>query len=370
MEKVIILCNTLASQSADRIELVEKLHKYGIQPYCGRVLDGLINAYFSKETAILLPIQASRNNTNPIVELKSMCSVKKIVEENEIDAAIVYGVKNHAAMAIGAKLGGTKKIICVINGSGNLFRIGGIKGWILRMISFPMLRIAYKLSSAICFQNEDDKKLFVKKHLVKDNEKLFVTNGSGVNLKVFNQSVLPENNIFMFLSRITTSKGIFEYIEAARIVKKKYPDAIFEIVGPIDDAVENFQWNLLKNAMDEGIVNYHGATSDVPSWMKKCRFFVYPSFYPEGVPRCAIQAIACGRPIITCNTSGCKETVQDGINGFVVPPHNSIKLAEKMLWMIENKEDVSEMAKASRMLAEAKFDVNKINQEIINKLSE
>ena len=370
MKKVAILCNGFASQVTDRVELVEKMRQHGLLPYCGRVMDGTINEYFSKETAICLPIIASRNNTNPIVELKSMNSVKKAIKSNDIDSVIVYGVKNHAAMAIGAKLGGAKKILCVVNGSGNLFRVGGFKGWLLRLISFPMLRLAYKCSCSVCFQNEDDKALFLRKRLIKDERNCFVTGGSGVNLDVFKKQELPQSDRFLFLSRITPSKGISEYIEAARIVKEKYPKAIFDIVGPLDKTVENSNGGLLQNAIDEGIVNYHGATDDVPSWMAKCRFFVYPSYYPEGVPRCAIQAIASGRPIITCNTPGCKETVQDGINGFLIPPKNVEALSDKMIWMIENPKSISEMAIASRALAEKKFDVNKINQELINKINE
>lgn len=370
MKQVIILGNGLSSQATDRIELVEKLHNCNIQPYCGRVMDGVINDFFSSDTAICLPIIASRSNTNPIVELQSMNSVKKVVKENAINSAIVYGVKNHAAMAIGAKLGGAKQILCVVNGSGNLFRIKGFKGWLLRAISFPMLRIAYRCSCAICFQNKDDKALFIKKHLVKDNDKCFVTGGSGVNLDVFKKQELPDSKRFLFLSRITPSKGLFEYIQAAEIVKGKHPEAIFDIVGPLDKLVEDSNTSLLQNAIDEGIVQYHGATNDVPSWMAKCRIFVYPSYYPEGVPRCAIQAIASGRPIITCNTPGCKETVEDGVNGFIVPPKNANALAEKMIWMIENPDMIEQMAEASRRLAESKFDVNQINQELINRISE
>ena len=359
MKKVVILSNSSSSQVTARVELVDRLRDYGVQPYCGMVYDGTINEYFSEETAICLPIIASRNNTNPFVELRSMNSIKNVVRKNGIDSAIVYGVKNHAAMAIGAKLGGAKRILCVVNGSGNLFRIGGFKGWLLRLISFPMLRLAYKYS--------DDRTLFIKKHLIKDNEKSFVTGGSGVNLDIFVKQELPQNNRFLFLARITPSKGITEYIKAAEIVKKKYPEAIFDIVGPLDGAVEKSNGDLLKNAINAGIVNYHGATNDVPAWMAKCRFF---SYYPEGVPRCAIQAIASGRPIITCNTPGCKETVEDGVNGFIIPSKDIEALAEKMIWMIENPELVCEMANASRKLAETKFDVNKINQELIDKMKE
>jgi len=232
-----------------------------------------------------------------------------------------------------------------------------------------MLWLAYKMCTAICFQNEDDKALFIKKHLVKDSNKLFVTGGSGVNLDVFTEKELPEENKFLFLSRITPSKGITEYIKAAEIVKGKYPDATFDIVGPLDSKVESLEDNLLQKATDKGTVSYHGATNDVPSWMGKCRFFVYPSYYPEGVPRCAMQAIASARPIITCNTQGCKETAVDGVNGFVIPPKNAEILAEKMIWMIEHPEETERMAKESRRYAESKFDVNMINQQLIDKMN-
>lgn len=370
MKKLAIFCNVVSSVDPARRELFESLRNKGYLPYWGCIYDGKTNAYFSDKTAICLPITASRNNTNPIVELRSMHSVKKAVKANQIDFAIVYGVKNHAAMAIGAKMGGAKHILCVVNGSGNLFRIGGLKGWILRFMSFPMLRLTYKCSNSVCFQNEDDKALFVKKHLIKDNDKCFVTNGSGVNLEIFKKQELPKSNRFLFLSRITPSKGISEYIKAVSIVKEKYPDAVFDVVGPMDSSVENSLGGLLQNAVDAGMIYYHGPTDDVPSWMASCRFFVYPSYYPEGVPRCAIQAIATGRPIITCNTPGCKETVSDGVNGFSVPPRNEVALAEKMIWMIENPELVEKMADASRRLAEDKFDVYKINRELIEKMNE
>ena len=231
-----------------------------------------------------------------------------------------------------------------------------------------MLKIAYMVSTAVCFQNSDDKQLFIKKHLVKDCDKCFVTGGSGVNLSVFSEQETPKENRFMFLARITASKGIKEYISAAKIVKAKYPSVVFDVVGPLDLSVESGLGNLLEDAVSQSIVNYHGPTDNVPSKLKECRFFVYPSYYPEGVPRCAIQAIATGRPIITCNTAGCKETAIDGVNGFIVPPKDEQALAEKMIWMIENPDKVDIMAKASRRLAEEKFDVNKINEQLIERL--
>ncbi len=231
-----------------------------------------------------------------------------------------------------------------------------------------MLKIAYAISTAVCFQNADDKQLFINKHIIKDSKKVFLTNGSGVNLDIFPFRPLESADKFLFLARITPSKGIDEYIKAAEIVKMKYPTATFDIVGPLDTVVEETQDQLLHNAIQNGIVRYHGATDNVSYWMEKCRYFIYPSYYPEGVPRCVQQALATGRPVITCDTSGCKETVMNEKNGFLVEPRNPSALAEKMIWMIEHPSEIEKMSVESRKLAEEKFDVYKINQVIIQNL--
>ena len=365
---IAVMCNGLSEGITDRRELVQSLKTKGHNVFvCGR-MGKFVNPFYSDNHINYLAIDASRNNTNPFKELLTIKNNIKILKSNNIDATIIYGVKNHPSMAIAAHIAKVKRIMCIVNGSGNLFRFTGIKGKILRFISFPMLRIAYSKCVAICFQNEDDLRLFKDKKLITKRTHYFITGGSGVNLNDYPYYCLPNENIFLFLSRITPSKGIHEYINAARLVKEKYPEAIFDIVGPIDGLVENSIDLELKEAVNDGIVKYHGATNDVPSWMKKCRFFIYPSYYPAGVPRCVLQAMSTGRPIITCDTPGCKETVKDGINGCVVSPRNVNLLAEKMLWFIEHPLEVENMAKNSRDYAEKKFDVFKINNEIMSKL--
>ena len=169
MKQLAILGNGNSSQITDRIELVELLHEMNIQPYSGRVMDGTVNEYYSPETAIFIPIIASRSNTNPLYEIKSLLSIEKQIRKNKIDAVIIYGVKNHSAMAIGSKLGGADRILCIVNGSGNLFRVSGFKGKIIRFMAFPMLQLAYRLSTSVCFQNRDDLEMF-KAYLKSDKD--------------------------------------------------------------------------------------------------------------------------------------------------------------------------------------------------------
>lgn len=365
MKKLAILCNGISSKITDRVELVELVNSKGIQPYIAGSFDGQTNAYYCSENAMFLPIVASRNNTNPFKEIDSIRSVSKTIKKEQIEMAIIYGVKNHPAMAIGCKLGGIKKMMCIVNGSGNLFKVQGLKGKILRFMSFPMLKIAYAFCDSVCFQNEDDLNLFLDKKLIHNKKKVFLTAGSGVNLEKFPAAPLVEENRFLFLSRITESKGINEFIKAAYIVKERYPNAQFDIVGPLDQSVEFGDKNYLSEAEKDGIVRYHGETKDVPFWMHKCRFFVYPSYYPEGVPRCAMQALATGRPIITCDTPGCRVIVENGINGLYAKTKDENDLAEKMIILIQNPEMTEKMAKLSRVKAEQEFNVNSINESLL-----
>lgn len=367
--KIAIMCNVLTSKSFDRSELISTLREHGYDVYLGVINDGIINKYYLNIKAKLLFIDASRNNINPFIELKSILNIKKKLKKEHIETVIIYGIKNHISMVLGAKLAGVKNIMCVVNGRGNLFVFKGFKWNIVRLISYPMLKLVYSLADSICFQNNDDRIFFIEKGLVIDKNKTFTTNGSGVNLEKFSQTTLVNNNVFLFLSRITATKGIIEYIEAARIVKRKYPDAIFNVVGPIDTTVEKSNLNyIFEKAERDKVIIYHGETNNVHKWLSSSRFFIYPSYYPEGVPRSCLEALATGLPIVTFDSPGCKETVNNGINGFIIEKKDVKTLAEKMIWMIEHPEDVLNMATESRKLAENKFDIIKVNENILRNL--
>ncbi len=177
---------------------------------------------------------------------------------------------------------------------------------------------------------------------------------------------MPKENEFLYLARITPSKGLVEYIEAARLVKKKYPSVKFHVVGPIDNAVEPSINNYLDSAVADGSILYHGKTDDVQGWLSKSRFFIYPSYYPEGVPRCVLQALSCGRPIITCDSPGCKKTVVDGVNGFLTKPRDYMEIAKKIVVLLKDPILAENMGKESRKLAEEKFDIGIINKKTIS----
>ncbi len=364
-----LLGNDPSSQKPARTELIQAIRDRGVQPFLGRPWDGSLNGYYGEETAQYMPILASRNNTNPFRELQSMHSVARQIRKHRIDAVIIYGVKNHAAMAIGARMGGARSVLCVVNGRGNLFRLKGIKGALVRCMAFPMLRMGYKRCRAVCFQNRDDLELFRKAKLIRPTTDTFVTGGSGVNLELFPAAPMPKEHRFLFLSRITATKGLAEFCEAAGMVHAKHPDTVFDIVGPLDRTVETGSVReVLDRAVSQGIVSYHGYTTQVADWMQKCRYFIYPSYYPEGIPRCVLQALSTGRPVITCRTTGCRETVEEGRNGFLIEPKDPAALAEKMIWLVEHAAEAEQMGAASRELAQRRFNVHEINGELLHHL--
>jgi glycosyltransferase involved in cell wall biosynthesis len=268
-------------------------------------------------------------------------------------------------MSIAARLAGVKRCVCVVNGAGTLFMSNDPKVKLLRFIAFPMLKFAFRCSDVVIFQNQDDLDMMIKLRLLA-KKKAHITNGSGVNLENYSVASLNPDNEFLLITRVTGAKGIHEFIDAASIVKEKYPYAGFHLVGPKDDLDGSIDWDKVNTAISQDIITYHGATDDVPFFIRKSRVFVFPSYYREGVPRAVLEAMSMGRPIITTNSPGCKETVEDGVNGFLIEPKNSKMLAEKICWMIENPEAVDKMGIESRKLAEKKFDINQVNQKVLS----
>src|SRR5690606_1136521 len=154
--------------------------------------------------------------------------------------------------------------------------------------------------------------------------------GSGVDLDQFNVAALPEQPVFLLIARLLESKGIREYAEAARIIKRKYPEAQFRLVGWFDSSRTSITPEELREWTDGNLIHYLGSLTDVRPAIADARIFVLPSYYREGTPRTILEAMAMGRPIITTNAPGCKETVRDGWNGFLVAPRNPQALAAAM----------------------------------------
>ncbi|GAB3042106.1 glycosyltransferase family 4 protein [Virgibacillus ainsalahensis] len=351
--------------SINRHELVSGLKNLGHDvTYIGQESDDNIHPDYERYNVQFLSIPLGRSNTNPFRELKSIKKTKQVLQENKIETLIAYGIRTFPTIVLAAKLAGVKKVLCVVNGSGRLFQMKGIKGFLVKSISYPMLWLSFLMANNILFQNPDDLKMIKNKGLLlRDN--FDIVNGSGVNLDTFKFAPLERKPVFTMISRLTGDKGVNEYIQAAKTVKSFYPEAEFHLIGPMDNTDSSLNINELYKSVDNGIITMKGKVEDVRTYLNKSRFFVLPSYH-EGTPRTVLEAMSMGRPIITTDTTGCRETVVEGVNGFKVPVKDVKSLSDKMVWMINNPTEVENMGKESRKICEEKFDVHKVNNKILN----
>lgn len=314
--------------------------------------------------ARFVEIPMNKTGTSISGDLKYCSALTKLLKKEKPDVTLGYTIKPVVYGAIAAKRAKVKNINSLVTGGGYTFIATSFKARVLGKIVRTLYRIGLKKANNVIFQNPDDLKEFCERKLVK-KEKCSVVNGSGVNLSRFEVAPFPNDISFFMLSRFLKSKGVCEYLEAAKIVKNKYPDIKFYILGKYEttmqDAVDK---DYAEEFIKQGIVERFDETSDVRPYYAKSSVYVLPS-YREGTPRTVLEAMAMGRPIISTDTQGCRETVINGKNGFLVPIKNAEAVAEKMIWFIEHPEKIQTMGNESLSYVREKFDVNIVNSEMM-----
>ena len=278
---------------------------------------------------------------------------------------LAYTVKPVIYGAIAAKKAGIKNMNCMITGAGYTFTAKSFKAKVMGMLVRILYRYAFRKARTVIFQNPDDLKEFCERKLV-NREKAYCVNGSGVNIDRFFVAPLPDQPRFLMVSRLLKSKGVKEYLEAAEEVKLRYPQAEFYLLGKYElEMQDGIDKEFVERFIKDGIVQRFEETSDVRPYYEKCSVYVLPS-YREGVPRTVLEAMAMGRPIITTDAQGCRETVIDNRNGFLIPVRDVCSLVKKMEYFIENPNEIQRMGMESRKYVIEKFDVRKVNDKMLN----
>jgi glycosyltransferase involved in cell wall biosynthesis len=242
----------------------------------------------------------------------------------------------------------------------------GKRGLLRRLIQ-RLYRFGLSKSRKVFFQNPDDEALFRQLGLLPADIPSCVVNGSGVDVADYALAPLPEKPSFLLIARLLGDKGVREYAQAARKVKAQYPDAVFQLVGWIDDNPDAISQQELDEWVNTGTVEFLGKLADVRPAVADCNVYVLPS-YREGTPRTVLEAMAMGRPVITTDAPGCRETVTDGDNGFLVPVKAVDELAAAMVKFLENPELVAGMGERSRLVAEQKYDVHRVNEFMLGEM--
>ncbi len=312
-------------------------------------------------------VSISRTGVNPFIDLYTLVNLIRLYLKLRPNIVLSYTTKPVIWGGLAALFFPSMKYFALITGLGYAFTesVSG-KRLLLKNILQLLYKIGLSHASGVIFQNPDDKNEFHEMKLVSKNTKIKVVNGSGVNLDDFPIAPFPKEKInFLMIARLLGDKGVREYIDAGRILNNQGIKAEFNLVGPRDTNPDGLTDDEIKSWQNLDWLQWHGTSKDVRSHYEKNFVYVLPS-YREGTPRTVLEAMATGRPVITTDTPGCRETVISEVNGFLVPIKNSKELASSMKKFIDNPELAQRMGKESRAIAEKKYDVDKVNKEMIN----
>jgi glycosyltransferase involved in cell wall biosynthesis len=254
----------------------------------------------------------------------------------------------------------------MITGVGYAFQQSTGKYSLLFSLVKKLYKLALSVNNKVFFQNPDDEMLFDSYGLI-DNVETSQINGSGVDIDHFGVINLPENINFLMIGRLLSDKGVREYVEAAKVVNKKFPATVFKLVGWIDDNPNAITAEELQSWIASGVIKYLGRLDDVRPAIASSTVFVLPS-YREGTPRTVLEAMAMGRPIITTDVPGCRETVKNNQNGYLVQVKSVKKLSLAMLKFLNNPTLCEVMGKRSRSMVVSKYDVHKVNDDILREM--
>jgi glycosyltransferase involved in cell wall biosynthesis len=309
----------------------------------------------------------SRAGVNPLRDFETLIQLWRHFRFYKPGVVFTYAAKTNVWGMLAAALAGVPKRVAMVEGMGYAFTEGANgrsfkQRWLGSVIA-QLYRVAFKLAHKVVVLNADDARELQQLCGLRP-EKTVLLGGIGVPLHDW-PSCPPHTYpiTFTLIARLLREKGIFEYLQAARLVKTKHPKIRFCLLGGLDDNPGALSQADIQPWLDDGTVEWPGQVNVKP-WLAQTSVYVLPS-YREGVPRSTQEAMAMGRPVITTHVPGCRETVVEGLNGFMVPPRDVRALVFAMERFIHNPELIVQMGEESRRLAEERFDVHKINQKLM-----
>lgn len=305
-----------------------------------------------------------RHGINPLHELKLLSLYKRIIQSVKPDIVFSYTIKPNIYGAMVAKQHGIP-FVANITGLGTAVENGGWK----QRVFLALYRCTFSDIQCVFFQNTENRQLFIDNKIAIGKHKMLP--GSGVNLDRFSVREYPsdENGVvrFAFISRIMKEKGVDYYLAAAKAIRKKYPNSEFHVCGFCEVEYEG----KLSEYNDNGTVIYHGMIHDVSGFLKDIHCVVHPTYYPEGLSNVLLEASASGRPIITTDRAGCREVIDDGINGYMIPCQNGKKLIEAVdKFMKISNDERKKMGLAGRRKVEREFDRRIVVKKYIREIKD
>ena len=368
--RVIVLASLAESLSNFRGKLLLALKQTGAEVHAVAPElsgDAAVSAAMAHMGIICHDVPLQRTGLNPWRDSRTVWALFRRFRQVQPTHFLAYTIKPVIYGTVAAWLAGVPQRTALITGLGYAFNAEsrGLRGLLQGLLRL-MYRFALARATRVIFQNPDDRALFIALGLVAA-DKTRVVNGSGIPLADFPQQTLPAQDRchFLLIARLLSDKGIHEYIAAARQVQQRHPgQAVFHLVGWIDSNPAAIKQSDLDSWIAEGLIQFHGKLSDVRPRLTACHVYVLPS-YREGTPRTVLEAMATGRAVITTDAPGCRETVIDGDNGYLVPVADADALATAMLRFLDEPALAARMGQRGREIAVKNYDVHEVNAHML-----
>lgn len=369
--KIIVLIGTTgASFYGFRADLIKRLVKeqHMVYAFTSEYTDQCLEK-IKALGARPVTYQLSRGGLNPFADIAALLQLVEKLKQIKADVVFSYFAKPVIYGSLAAKWAKVPLIVGMLEGLGYTFTEQpdgqSLKTKLVRHIQLFLYRIALPKLDHMIFLNRDDQHDLLEHYRINVAQS-HLLGGIGLDLTKYPYSQAPIHPVhFLFIGRLLKEKGIFEFIDAIRLVKSQYPQAKFTVLGAIDHAnMGALKPQVLDQLIEEQLFDYPGYVSDVQPWISASSVFVLPS-YREGIPRSTQEAMAMGRPVITTDVPGCRETVLDGVNGFLIPKWDAQALADRMCFFIKNPEKVHQMGQESYKMALHAYDVQKVNDRLL-----
>ena len=369
MKNIAIVSNTSWYIYNFRKGLLLELISRGYKVYAIAPKDKFVNEIEAIGCTFIELKKISNKGRNPFQDLLFIVELQKIFKSQSIHCCLFFTPKINIYGSIATKFCSTKAI-ATINGLGFVFTEG--QSPLLRSLVKKLYAFAFRGLSTVFFQNNEDRAIFTESNIITPKQQICVVKGSGVNLTEFYQktSFQPAERLtFLLSARLLKEKGVLEYFEAAKNLKKKYPDVTFALLGVKADNPSAVSEETINAYNDQGIIKYWGVSDKMNITLDSVDIMVLPSYYREGIPKVLIEALAKGLPIITTENVGCKETVVHSKNGILIPVKNIHALQQAMEDILQlPMEKRIEMGNYSRRKAEAEFDEKENHRAYITEI--
>jgi glycosyltransferase involved in cell wall biosynthesis len=322
-----------------------------ISAHCGEKRAVLEGAGFT-----IYPHNISRSGTNPFIEIQNLLAIVRVFRKSSPDIIHLIALKPIVIGAIAARIYGKAQVVCAPIGMGYLFSSNDRKARLLQpLVRFVLRRLLNFKNTQVIIENDEDCASLISGNYVKTSN-IQVIKGAGVDLSLY--KTIPENldtQVVTMFARVLRDKGVWDFVEAAKIVHHKFPNAIFQLVGDCDPGnPTSFTESEVRSWESAGSIRWLGYRTDVPELLAASNIVCLPS-YREGLPKTLIEACAAQRAIVTTNVTGCREVVSHGSNGLLVPVRNPQKLAEAISHLLGDPVQRTLFAKNGRVRAETEF---------------